>query len=70
MELVGFAKISNDRKHLRLNIGVNDFEKAQKTSSPTGGEYVSLHVSIAKAKDVLSGERGFTSITTMPEGVE
>ena len=61
-DLVGYVRKSKSGNALKLSISSKAFEQAERYTTQKGEEFVRLIVNLARAQDVISGQREVTSI--------
>ena len=62
-ELIGYLRKSNNGNALKVSISTEAFENASRYTGKDEKEYVSLIINLAKAREVMEGEREVTSVT-------
>ena len=65
--LVGYMRKSTNGGALKMSISYEAFAAAQRYSSKDGKEYVNLIVNLAKAQEIISGDRAVTSVCQLTD---
>jgi hypothetical protein len=65
--LVGYVRKSSHGGALKMSISAEAFANARRYASKDGKEYVNLIVNLAKAQEVINGDRAVTSVCQLTD---
>jgi hypothetical protein len=68
--LVGFARLSDSKKGVKINLSVEVLGKCSRYVSKDGGEYIGLVISAGKMRGILDGSAEVTSVSHFPKEAE